>query len=307
MSKIPLIVIAGATASGKTALAVELALRLGGEVVSADSMQIYREISVGTAKPDTAEMRGVPHHMLDFLPPEENYSVAEYVNAAHGVIAGICARGRTAVVAGGTGLYIDSLVRDVDFDGEDAPDIRAALEERARREGAQALLAELAEFDSVSAQRLHLNNLKRIIRAIEFYRLHGVPISEHQERTRQKDSRYRAIYMMIDRPRAELYERINLRVELMMENGLLEEARALYEKRDARGKTAAQAIGYKELFAYFDGGTTLADAVEEIKLRSRQYAKRQLTWFRRNPDMHLLSPGNAADEAETLARKFLSE
>lgn len=307
MSKIPLIVIAGATASGKTALAVELALRLGGEVVSADSMQIYREISVGTAKPDTAEMRGVPHHMLDFLPPEENYSVAEYVNAAHGVIAGISARGRTAVVAGGTGLYIDSLVRDVDFDGEDEPDIRAALEERARREGAQALLAELAEFDSVSAQRLHPNNLKRIIRAIEFYRLHGVPISEHQERTRQKDSRYRAIYMMIDRPRAELYERINLRVELMMENGLLEEARALYEKRDALGKTAAQAIGYKELFAYFDGGTTLADAVEEIKLRSRQYAKRQLTWFRRNPDMHLLSPENAADEAETLARKFLSE
>lgn len=307
MSRIPLIVIAGATASGKTALAVELALRLSGEVISADSMQIYRELSIGTAKPDIEEMRGVPHHLLDFLPPEKSYSVAEYVNDAHRVIADICARGRTAIVAGGTGLYIDSLVRDVDFDEERETDIRAELEERARREGAEALLTELAGFDRVSAERLHPNNLKRIIRAIEFYRLHGEPISRHQERTKQKESRYRALYMMIDRPREELYERINLRVDMMMRAGLLEEARALYEKRAALGKTAAQAIGYKELFAYFDGCVRLEDAAEQIKQRSRQYAKRQLTWFRRNSQMHLLSPENAADKAEELARKFLSE
>lgn len=305
MSKIPVIAVVGATASGKTALAANLARRLGGEVVSADSMQIYRELSIGTAKPTSEEMLGVRHHMLDFLPPEENYSVADYVAAAHKVIADIHARGKIAVVAGGTGLYVDSLIRDVDFDEEDSSGVRAAVEAEAEKIGAEAMLSRLAEFDPESAEKLHPNNLKRIIRAVEFYRVHGVPISEHQRRTQEKESRYSALYMMIDRPREELYARINMRVGLMLDDGLEEEARALYEKRGTIGKTAAQAIGYKEMFRYFDGEISLAEAADEIRLRSRQYAKRQLTWFRRNRQMNYLKPENAADEAERLAREFL--
>lgn len=305
MSKIPLIAVVGATASGKTALAVQLALRLGGEVVSADSMQIYRELSIGTAKPTPEEMLGVRHHMLDFLPPEENYSVADYVAAAHEVIADIHARGKIAVIAGGTGLYVDSLIRDVDFDEETSREVRAAVEAETEKIGAEAMLSRLAEFDPESAERLHPNNVKRIIRAVEFYRIHGVPISEHQRRTREKESRYSALYMMIDRPREELYERINMRVGLMLKDGLEAEARALYEKRGTIGKTAAQAIGYKEIFRYFDGELSLEEAADEIRLRSRQYAKRQLTWFRRNGQMNYLPPENAADEAERLAREFL--
>lgn len=305
MSKIPLIAVVGATASGKTALAVQLALRLGGEVVSADSMQIYRELSIGTAKPTPEEMLGVRHHMLDFLPPEENYSVADYVAAAHEVIADIHARGKIAVIAGGTGLYVDSLIRDVDFDEETSREVRAAVEAETEKIGAEAMLLRLAEFDPESAERLHPNNVKRIIRAVEFYRIHGVPISEHQRRTREKESRYSALYMMLDRPREELYERINMRVGLMIKDGLEAEARALYKKRGTIGKTAAQAIGYKEMFRYFDGELSLEEAADEIRLRSRQYAKRQLTWFRRNGQMNYLPPENAADEAERLAREFL--
>lgn len=305
MSKIPLIAVVGATASGKTALAAHLALCLGGEVVSADSMQIYRELSVGTAKPTPEEMLGVRHHMLDFLSPEENYSVADYVAAAHEVIADIHARGKIAVIAGGTGLYVDSLIRDVDFDEETSKEVRAAVEAETEKIGAEAMLSRLAEFDPESAEKLHPNNVKRIIRAVEFYRVHGVPISEHQRRTREKESRYSALYMMIDRPREELYERINMRVGLMLDGGLEAEARALYEKRGTIGKTAAQAIGYKEMFRYFDGELSLEEASDEIRLRSRQYAKRQLTWFRRNGQMNYLPPENAADEAERLAREFL--
>lgn len=306
MNKIPLIVVAGATASGKTSLAIELAKRFDGEIISADSMQIYRDMNIGTAKPDMAERDGIVHHLLDFAEPEDSFSVADFVGLAHRAAADIASRGKNIIVAGGTGLYIDSLVRDVDFDEEDSSEeIRAELSKIAETEGAEVLLQELAEFDPVSAARLHPNNLKRIIRAIEFYRIHGVPISEHQERTKQKPSRYRALYMMIDHPREVLYARIDKRVDIMAENGLVEEARGLYERRATLGKTAAQAIGYKELFDYFDGEKTLAAALDEVKLRSRQYAKRQLTWFRRNEEMHLLSPENAVEEATALVRNFI--
>lgn len=306
MNKIPLIVVAGATASGKTSLAIELAKRFDGEIISADSMQIYRDMNIGTAKPDMAERDGIVHHLLDFAEPEASFSVADFVGLAHRAAADIASRGKNIIVAGGTGLYIDSLVRDVDFDEEDSSEeIRAELSKIAETEGAEVLLQELAEFDPVSAARLHPNNLKRIIRAIEFYRIHGVPISEHQERTKQKPSRYRALYMMIDHPREVLYARIDKRVDIMAENGLVEEARRLYERRATLGKTAAQAIGYKELFDYFDGEKTLAAALDEVKLRSRQYAKRQLTWFRRNGEMHLLSPENAVEEATALVRNFI--
>ena len=307
MKKIPLIVVAGATASGKTSLAISLAKRFDAEVISADSMQIYRRMDIGTAKPTKEEMDGVVHHLIDFVEPWDSFSVADFCERAHSVIADIKKRGKNIIVAGGTGLYIDSLVNDVDFDGEDADfAFRKELEERAKTEGAEVLLRELAEFDSVSAERLHPNNLKRIIRAIEFYHIHKKPISVHQEETKKKPSRYRALYMMIDHPREVLKKRIDMRVDIMIESGLMDEAKALYEVRESLSKTAAQAIGYKELFGFFDGSMTLDEAKDELKLRTRQYAKRQLTWFRRNENMNYLSPENAFAEAEKLVEEFLN-
>lgn len=308
MKKIPLIVVAGATASGKTSLAIALAKRFNAEVISADSMQIYRRMNIGTAKPDSKEMDGVVHHLIDIIEPSESFSVADFCERAHEIAADIISRGRNVIVAGGTGLYIDSLVNDVDFDGEDADfDLRKQLEERAKTEGAESLIRELSEFDKVSAERLHPNNLKRIIRAIEFYHIHKKPISVYQEETRQKPSRYRALYMMIDHPREVLRSRIDKRVDIMMESGLMEEARTLYEERDKLSKTAVQAIGYKELFGYFDKTMSLDEAKEELKLRTRQYAKRQLTWFRKNKEMNYLSPENAFSEAEKLVEEFLNK
>lgn len=304
MSKIPLIIVCGPTASGKTSLAIELAKRFNGEVISADSMQIYKEMDIGTAKPDMAERDGIVHHLMDIIPPEQSFSVADYVLRAHKAAADITGRNKSAIVCGGTGLYIDSLARDVDFDAEEQlPELREKLQERAKTEGVEVLLDELAQFDAVSASRLHPNNLKRIIRAIEFYKIHSLPISEHQERTKLKPSRYLPLYMMIDHPRQVLYERIDKRVDIMLEQGLLAEAQRLYNKRERLSKTAIQAIGYKELFGYLDGNMSLEAAADEIRLRSRQYAKRQLTWFRRNQQMHYLSPENALFEAIQLCRE----
>ncbi len=298
MSKIPIIIVAGATASGKTSLSIALAKALGGEIISADSMQIYKEMDIGTAKPTVEEREGIPHHILDFLEPSESFSVAEFCEMAHKTAADIHKRGKKIIVVGGTGLYIDSFAKDIDFDEEESlPDLRKELQQRAEAEGAESLLAELAKFDRVSAERLHPNNLKRIIRAIEFYKLHGEPISVHQERTKQKPSRYEPIYMMIDHQREVLRDRISKRVDLMIEQGLPEEAERLFKKRDTLSKTARSAIAYKELFGYFEGEMTLKEAADELKLRTAQYAKRQLTWFRKNPDMHLLSPDNAVAEA----------
>lgn len=305
MNKIKLIVVAGATASGKTALSIELAKKFDAEIVSCDSMQIYRDMNIGTAKPDEEEKQGIPHHMMDFLSPEESFSVADFTTLAHEKISDIHKRGKRIILAGGTGLYIDSLVNDVDFDEEDSCEaLREELRKRAENEGALVLINELRTFDPKSAQKLHPNNLKRIIRAIEFYHIHKIPISEHQEQTKKKESRYDALYMMIDHNRASLYERINKRVDIMMESGLLEEAERLYKRRETLSKTALQAIGYKEMFDYFKGEKTLEESKEELKLRSRQYAKRQLTWFRRNDKMHLLTPEHAISEAEMLVSEF---
>lgn len=298
---------AGATASGKTSLSIELAKRLDGEIISADSMQIYKNMDIGTAKPTESEKDGIVHHLMDFLEPTESFSVADFCRMAHEAAADIHARGKRIIVVGGTGLYIDSFAKDVDFDEEDTlPDLRRELEECAKRDGAESLLAELREFDSVSAEKLHPNNLKRIIRAIEFYCIHGVPISEHQAKTKLKESRYRPLYMMIDHPRDVLRSRIAKRVDIMLSEGLIDEARTLFDIRQTLSKTASQAIGYKELFGYFDGSMTLEEAADELKLRTAQYAKRQLTWFRRNTDMHLLSPDTALADAIGLCEDFLT-
>lgn len=280
-----LLVLCGPTASGKTALAVELALALGGEVVSADSMQIYRGMDIGTAKPTPAEMRGVPHHMLDVADPTEDYSVARYVADATACVDDILARGRLPIVAGGTGLYIDNLIAGRDF----APfsgQWRDKLQARAKAEGIAALHAELGRIDPDRAARLHPNDEKRIIRALEVWYETGETITAHDARTRALPPRYDALHIGLDfSDRADLWARIDARVDQMAAQGLAREVRALLDAGVPPTCTSMQAIGYKELAAVVAEGGDLTAALEEVKLRSRQYAKRQLTWFRREPSV----------------------
>lgn len=306
MSKIPLVVVMGATASGKTALAIDIAKAIDGEIVSADSMQIYKYMDIGTAKPTTAERAECVHHLIDFIEPDEEFSVADYVTLAHKTIKDITDRGKIAVMCGGTGLYIDSVVNDVEFGQmENDYSLRQELSAIAQKEGGEVLLKMLAEFDPVSANRLHKNNIKRIIRAIEFYKLSGEPISEHQEKTKLIESRYSAVKFMIDRERSELYERINRRVDIMLSDGLYNEVKSLYDKGYTSGLNSMQGIGYKELLSCIAGDITFDEAVDMIKQNSRRYAKRQLTWFRRDSQINLLNPTDAATVAiQTIKQNF---
>lgn len=279
-----ILVICGPTASGKTALAVELALRLDGEVVSADSMQVYRGMDIGTAKPTAQEMRGVPHHMLDIAGPAENYSVARYVAEAVPVVDGILARGRLPIVAGGTGLYIDHLIagrRFAPFEADSG--LRESLQARARAEGLPALRAELERADPEAAARIHPNDEKRTIRALEVFLATGKPISQHDRESRTLPDRYTPLTIALNfQERPWLWERIDRRVDEMMDRGLEREVRGLLASGVPGDCTAMQAIGYKELAAAVLEGRPVDQGAEEVKLRSRQYAKRQLTWFRRN-------------------------
>ena len=306
-----ILVVSGPTASGKTALAVELALAHNGEVVSADSMQIYRRMDIGTAKPTRAEMRGVPHHMLDVADPEEDFSVARYVELAAACVDGILARGKLPIVAGGTGLYIDSLLSGRTFARFD-PDspLRRELEEELARRGGAALLEELARVDPDTAARLHPNDGKRIVRALEVYRSTGTTLTEHNAMTRSLPPRYDALTLTLAFQRREdMWDRIDRRVDRMMADGLAEEVRALLDSGVPDRCTAMQAIGYKEMAAALRGDGDTARAAEEIKLRSRQYAKRQLTWFRRNPDARWLLWDREPDLSAALqaSTKYLSD
>ena len=297
MTKIPLIVVACPTASGKNSLAIDIAKTLDGEIVCADSMQIYKYMDIGTAKATRDEQAQCPHHLMDIVEPDCEFSVADYMELAHKAISDIVSRGKTPIMCGGTGLYIDSVVNDVEF-GEFENDytLRRELEELAKKEGSQRLIDMLSEFDPLSAKKLHPNNLKRIIRAIEFYKVSGIPISEHQHMTKLKESRYNAVEFIIDRERYELYDRINRRVDIMMDEGLTDEVKMLMDRGYSPKLNSMQGIGYKELIAYFNGKSTLDEAVDAIKQNSRRYAKRQLTWFRRNENIHWLSPDNALEE-----------
>lgn len=277
-----ILVICGPTASGKTALAVELARRHGGEVVSADSMQIYRGMDIGTAKPDLNERGGIPHHMIDVADPWEDYSVARYVEAASACVDDILTRGALPIVAGGTGLYIDSLLAGLHF----APfsgGHRARLQARAQEEGMEGLYEELKKVDPQRAAKLHLSDEKRILRALEVFYETGETMTAHDERTKSLPPQYEALTLTLNyADRADLWARIDRRVDEMMAAGLEQEVQKLLNQGVPRGGTAMQAIGYKEMVAALDEGRPAQEGAEEIKLRSRQYAKRQLSWFRRN-------------------------
>lgn len=290
MQKPSLLVIVGPTASGKTALAVECAKKFDGEIISADSMQIYKGMSIATAKPTEEEMQGIPHHLIDFVDVTSQYSVAQFVADAEKCCRDILSRGKLPILAGGTGLYVDSFVNNISFseaDGDEA--LRKRLSDELNAVGAEKMLEKLSQLDPEYAAKLHPNNKKRIIRAFEIYTLTGKTPTETAALSRKEPSRYNCCFVGINYKKREiLYDRINRRVDLMMANGLLEEAKIYYDL--PKKSTASQAIGYKELKPYFDGEISLEQAVENLKIGTRHYAKRQLTWFRRNESIKWFYP-----------------
>ena len=283
-----IVCVVGPTACGKTKLGIELAKQFHGEVVSADSMQIYRGMTIGTAAPTAEEMEGIPHHMIAVADPREPYSVARFVEEATACVDDILARGKLPIVVGGTGLYLDALVAGRSFaQGESTGQLRRLLKERLAAEGIETLHAELARIDPTAAARLHRNDEKRILRALEIYYETGKTITEHDAESRQIPPRYRAVYIgLAFEDRADMRALIDRRVDQMMARGLAGEVQALVDAGVSRESTALQAIGYKELLSALEGGRSMEVAADEIKLRSRQYAKRQLTWLRRNGAIH---------------------
>ena len=304
----PIVCLAGPTASGKTALAVELAQALDGEVVSCDSMQVYRRMDIGTAKPSPEEMGGIPHYMIDVADPEEDYSVSRYCAAAAPIVEDIVARGKTAIIAGGTGLYMDSLIRGNDFAPFPSTGVRERLEAQADAEGMEAMAAWLRGVDPEAAERIH--DRKRLLRALEVYLETGQTITEHNRRTQAIPPRFTPVWLGLDfEDRQRLYDRIDLRVTKMLEMGLLEEIQGLLDSGVPETATAMQAIGYKEFVNALAGRETVEAAADQVRQSSRRYAKRQLTWFRRNKAMHWLIRGErtAGEEIFRSARQLLRE
>ena len=294
-----IICIAGPTASGKTALAVELAKELNGEVISCDSMQIYKRMDIGTAKPTIEEMQGIPHHMIDVAEPDEDFSVGKYCEMASAIIDDLSARGKTAIIAGGTGLYMDSLIRGNDFAPVPSTGQREKLDAQADEMGIDFMKDWLQRIDPEAAARIH--DRKRIIRALEVYLETGKTITEHNRRTQAIPPKYAPLWLGLDfEPRALLYERIDKRVGIMLEMGLWEEIQMLLASGIPEKCTAMQAIGYKEFVAALDGQYTIEEAADEVRKASRHYAKRQLTWFRRNKNMHWLTRHEGESDAEIL-------
>lgn len=310
MSKTKVIFIVGPTASGKTALSIEIAKKYGGEIISADSMQIYKGIHIASAAPDNEEMCGIPHHLLEFLDTKEQFSVADYVKKARECINDISSRGKVPVIVGGTGLYISSLLDNTEFT-ESKTDfiLREKLEEEFDKSGGEEMLKKLSVFDKSSAERLHPNNRRRIIRAFEVYMQTGQTITEQNENSHLCDTPFESLVIGITyKDREKLYERINKRVDIMLRSGLLEEAKTTFEQGGEKG--AFQAIGHKELYSYFEDKCTLSEAVEHLKQQTRRYAKRQLTWFRRDDRINWVYPDEDNDVLETsneLVSKFLRE
>ena len=296
-----IICIAGPTASGKTALAVELAKRFDGEVVSCDSMQIYRRMDIGTAKPFPEERQGIPHHMIDVADPDEDFSVGRYCQMASPIVDDIVARGKTAIIAGGTGLYMDSLIRGNDFAPFPSTGCRERLEAQCDEMGMEFMMNMLREIDPEAAERIH--DRKRMIRALEVYQETGETITEHNRKTQLIPPKYSPLWFGLDfEPRQALYDRIDLRVEIMLQQGLVEEIRNLLASGIPEKCTAMQAIGYKEFVDALDGRCTIEEAAAQVQQSSRRYAKRQLTWFRRNKAMNWLTR-NPSDTAEEILER----
>ena len=305
-----IICIAGPTASGKTALAVELAKEVNGEVVSCDSMQVYKSMDIGTAKPTREEMQGIPHHMLDVAEPTEDFSVSRYCELASPIVDDILTRGKTAIIAGGTGLYMDALIRGNSFAPYPSTGMREKLEAQADAEGMESMLALLRTIDPDTAARLHLADRKRIIRALEVYYETGETITAHNLKTQSAPPKYEATWLALeDTDRAALYTRIDRRVDAMLQAGLLDEIKSLLARGIPEKCTAMQAIGYKEFVDALNGKCTIDEAAELVKQSSRHYAKRQLTWFRRNKAIHWLrrDSGEGTEEILVRARQSLAE
>ena len=285
-TKRPLVILTGPTAVGKTALSIALAKAIGGEIISADSMQVYRHMDIGSAKITPEEMEGIPHYLIDVLEPDQEFNVVVFQELAKQAAAEIYSRGHIPIVAGGTGFYIQALVYDIDFtENDEDTAFRRTLEEQAKREGTEALYERLRAVDPESCESIHAHNIKRVIRAIEFYEKTGKKISEHNREQRQNDSPYNFAYFVLNDDRERIYERINVRVDLMMAQGLVEEVRALRESGCRKEMVSMQGLGYKELLAYLEGETSMEEAVYLIKRDTRHFAKRQLTWFRREKEV----------------------
>ena len=304
----PIICLAGPTASGKTALAVALAQALNGEVVSCDSMQVYKFMDIGTAKPTLAEMQGVPHHMIDVADPREDYSVSRYCKDAAPIVEDIVSRGKTAIIAGGTGLYMDSLIRGNDFAPFPSTGVRERLERQADAEGLEAMRSWLRSIDPEAEGRIQ--DRKRLLRALEVYLETGETITEHNRRTQALPPRFTPLWLGLDfENRQSLYSRIDLRVTHMLEAGLLQEIRSLLQSGVPDTATAMQAIGYKEFVSALEGHGTVEAAADSVRQSSRRYAKRQLTWFRRNPAIHWLirKDETSGEEIFRSARQIIQE
>lgn len=305
--KLPLLILTGPTAVGKTNLSIQLAKAVNGEIISADSMQVYRRMDIGTAKIKKEEMCGVPHHLIDICEPQEEYHVVRFATDARRLIREITGRGHVPVLVGGTGFYIQAVLYDIDFT-ETAEDTayREELSEYARQYGAEALHARLAEADPASAEAIHANNVKRVIRALEFHRQTGTPISAHNEEQRKKETAYNSAYFVLTEERSVLYQRIEKRIDKMIEEGLVEEVRSLMAEGCTAGMVSMQGLGYKEILSYLNGECTLSEAVSVLKRDTRHFAKRQLTWFKRERDVLWFDRGAYADEKAILAA-MLSE
>lgn len=308
MEKRPLIIITGPTASGKTALSIDLAKKIDGEIISADSMQVYRHMDIGSAKVMKEEMDGIPHHLIDVLEPSEEFNVVVFQSMAKKAIEEIYSRGRVPIVAGGTGFYIQALLYDIDFtETTDDKELREKLEKKAETEGSEALHRLLREVDPESAEVIHPNNVKRVVRAIEFFYKTGKKISEHNKEERQKFSPYEFFYYVLTPPRSILYNRIDNRVNKMIEHGLVEEVKTLKNMGYTREMVSMQGLGYKEILDYLNGEISLDEAVYTIKRDTRHFAKRQLTWFRRERDVRWLAPEDFGDDREKIVKAILDD
>lgn len=304
--KEPLVILTGPTAVGKTKLSIALAKAIGGEIISADSMQVYKHMDIGSAKIRPEEMQGVPHHLVDVLEPWEEFHVARFQQMAKQAMEEIQSRGHIPILVGGTGFYIQAIVNDIDFTENEASPYRGELERLAAEKGADWLHRELQKVDPESAEAIHANNIKRVIRALEFYRMTGRKISEHNEEQRERTSPYNFAYFVLNDDRAKLYARIGQRIDEMLEEGLVEEVERLRKMGCRKGMVSMQGLGYKEILDFLDGTCTFEEAVEILKRDTRHFAKRQITWFRRERDVIWLNKEDYAYDEEQILASMLN-